>query len=761
MLESIFTFLFRYRPVVYQRGRLLFESGGAATAWLVGLGVILLVAAAVLTWRQRARAGRAVTVLLIGLRSLTVALLVLALLRPILRLATVVPGENFLAVLVDDSRSMRLTDEGDGSRADFATQTFLDPASPVLSALRERFTVRTFRFAEHPSRLALGDSLAFLGNATRLGEALDYARQELAGVPLAGVVVVSDGADNADTTLTDPLLRLQSDGVPVYAVGVGRQEFTKDIEIERVEAPRMVLYGGSFAVDVFIRQHGYAGRNLSLRVESGGGVVTEEPFRLEGSQAATTVHLMLTAEAAGPTVYRFFVPPLADEAVAENNAREILLTVESRREKILHFEGEPRFEVKFLRQAVADDENLQVVTLQRTAENKFLRLGVDDPAELVSGFPKTREELFAYRGLILGSVEASFFTLDQLRIIEEFVSQRGGGLLVLGGRRALEEGGYAGTPVENVLPLVLDAGDADTAFFQEVRVRPTPAGMAHPVTQLAGTAEASGERYATLPPLSMVNPITRAKPGATVLLEGADENGEDFIVLAYQRFGRGKAIGFPVQDSWIWQMHADVPLEDMSHERLWRQLLRWLVADVPDPVTASVSAGQVAPGESVTITADVSDSSYLGVNGAQVVATVTDATGAQRDLPMDWTVEKDGEYRATFTPALEGPYAVTVRAVRAGTVVGTGSTEFRANQWPREYFGAEMRRPLLERMAEETGGRFYTAATAGNLAEDARFTESGNTVVETFPLWNLPVVFFLLLLGVGTEWGVRRWRGLA
>ena len=123
---------------------------------------------------------------------------------------------------------------------------------------------------------------------------------------------------------------------------------------------------------------------------------------------------------------------------------------------MLYLEGEPRFEVKFIRRAVEDDKNLQVVILQRTAEDKYLRLDVGSPDELVGGFPKTREELFAYRAIILGSVEAASFSPDQLRMLADFVSKRGGGLLMLGGRRSFAEGGWAGTPVAEVLPVEFD-----------------------------------------------------------------------------------------------------------------------------------------------------------------------------------------------------------------------------------------------------------------------------------------------------------------
>src|SRR4029079_1939480 len=163
---------------------------------------------------------------------------------------------------------------------------------------------------------------------------------------------------------------------------------------------------------------------------------------------------------------------------------------------------EPRFEMKFLRRAVADDPNLQIVTLQRTADNKFLRLGVDAPEELVAGFPKTREELFAYRGIVLGSVEASAFTGDQLRMISEFVDVRGGGLLLLGGPHAFAEGGYAGTAVADVMPVLLERPVGNTATAApHVKVRPTRAGEAHAVTQLGDTEEASAERWKTMPAL--------------------------------------------------------------------------------------------------------------------------------------------------------------------------------------------------------------------------------------------------------------------
>ena len=201
----------------------------------------------------------------------------------------------------------------------------------------------------------------------------------------------------------------------------------------------------------------------------------------------------------------------------------------------------------------------------------------------MSGFPKTREELFAYRAVILGSIEAAAFTPEQLRMLADFANKRGGGLMMLGGRRAFAEGGWGGTPVGDVLPVVIESGTKQPAYFAELSVRPTRAGAAFPVTQIAETEDASTHASGTsMPQVSTVNPVREVKPGATTLLNAPDIRRQDQIVLAYQRYGRGKTVAMPIQDSWAWKMDAKVPVEDTTHAMFWRRMVRWLVDGVPD-----------------------------------------------------------------------------------------------------------------------------------------------------------------------------------
>ena len=762
-MDSFVELLFKYRPVVFERGDFVL----AASQPLV-IVVVLAAIALALAWSYRQARGKSTPrdrVILTVVRAAVVAVAGFALLRPTLLLSTAVPQKNAVAVLIDDSRSMRISDVAGRSRADVAQGLVGTRDSALARALGERFQLRYFRFSSGAEPMLDGRAMTFAGGRTHLGAALDRARQELSTVPLSGLVVITDGADNSATALAEPLLALKARGIPVYTIGVGTPRFERDIEITRVEVPRTALKGTALVANVLVAQHGFAGRKVKLLAEDGGRIVASQDVTLRGDGEESPVRIRVVASETGPRQLRFRIAREEGELIAENNSRDALVTVTDRAERVLYVEGEPRFEVKFMRRAVRDDQNLRLVTLQRTAENKFLRLGVQDSLELVAGFPKTREELFRYRAVILGSVEASFFTVEQLRMLADFVGERGGGLLLLGGRRAFAEGGYAETPLADVMPVEVTRTEenGDGEFFAELEISPTPAGIMHPATQLGPTEQASLARWKTMPVLSTVNRIGRAKPGATPLLVGqatSGGGGSRQIVLAYQRYGRGKAIAFPIQDSWVWQMHATMEVNDPTHETFWRQMLRWLVSDVPERVTMT-APDHVAPGEAVPVRAQVHNESYLAVNGAAVSASVLGPSGEPVDVPLEWMVDKDGEYRGSFPASDPGLYRVRVSARVGDSVIVGGDDYVVAHDIQQEMFGAAQRPALLERVARETGGRYYTPETAEALARDIVYTSSGTTVIEQLELWDAPVLFIALLGLIAGEWLMRRRRGLA
>lgn len=753
MAESLFELLFKYRPFLFERGELAFTP---PPPWLLAAGAAVALASVATYLKARGRSGRRDRALLAGLRLALLAVVLALLSRPVLLLPTIVPQQNYLAVLVDDSRSMRLDDGA--ARAGFIQESLLDPRSALRRSLESRFRLRFYRFSGEAERLGDGESPEYAGTRTLLGRALDRVRDELASVPLSGIVLATDGADQAPGDLDASLTRLRAAGLPVFAVGVGSEEPSRDVEMVSVSAPATILAGSRTAADVVLEHHGFRGRAVTIHVEQDGRLVGSREVRLP-DDGATTVRVEFDAPEPGFLPFRFRVPAQEGERIDRNNERDALVRVRRGPEKVLYFEGEPRHEVAFLRRAIAGDEALQLVVLQRTDAERYLRLGVDSAGELVDGFPTTRDELFTYRALVLGSVEASHFSHDQLEMIAEFVERRGGGLLMLGGRASFAEGGWAGTPVEPVLPVRLDAPPADSLFIARVRISAARAAASHPATRLQGDSVTGWD---LLPELTMFNRLGGPRAGAEALLVGLDAaRGTEQVVLAHQRYGRGRAAVFAVQDSWMWRMHADIPLEDRTHERLWRQLLRWLAAESPDGVAAELPSAPVPTGEAVEVRARVEGPAFAGVNGARVTARVTAPSGVVAEVPLDWALVRDGEYTGRFVPKEAGLHRVRVETAGAdGTVLSSDGVVV-AGPSMDEYFGARMRKPVLERVASETGGRFYAASDVRTLPEDIAYTARGVTVIEEKELWDMPAAFLLILLLLAAEWMARRRRGLA
>jgi uncharacterized membrane protein len=761
-LESAFTFLFKYPPRLFGRGDLVLAP--VVPVWLIALAALGALALVFLAYRQLRGISAVDRIVLGTTRALALAIVLACLLRPTEVLSSAVAQRNVLAILLDDSRSMRVGDVNGGTRTAAMQRAFAD-TSALVRQLSTRYAVRTFRFAAEPSPALASTPLQAAGGRTDLAAALDGVRSDLAGTPVAGVIVVSDGADNAGGDLGGSILALKARRLPVYTVGVGEERFRRDLAVTSVSAPPSVLAGSTVLIDVAVGVRGAGGEKTTLTVEADGRIVATEEITLPRRGDIVRARLRVPPLPAGSYRLSVRARPIAGEQVAENNVYNTVLDVRPGPARVLYLEGEPRPEFAFLRRAVAADSAVQVVGLMRSAEHKFLRLGVRDSMELVAGFPTRREELFQFRAIILGSIESSFFTGDQLRMLADFVSQRGGTLLALGGRSALAEGGYTGTPLAEALPVMLNQLRADTgAAPLELAVHPTIAGRAHAALRLRETEAANVARWDSLPRLTSVNHLGGLRAGATTLLVGRTGSGRDadeVPVLAFQRYGRGMGIVFGVQDSWLWRMHASIPLEDATHATLWRQTLRWMVEGVPDQVEVAAVPARVAPGEPVELRARVVDSTFTPVGQATVSARVTTPTGALVDVPLERSPNGDGTYTGRYVPTERGAFAFSASARAGRDSLHSVAGALLADDQGADVEQAELRSGLLRQVANETGGKYYPLSQAARLADDVNYTESGVTQRDAHDLWDMPIVFLLLVTLLGAEWFYRRRRGLA
>ncbi|HEX8686287.1 MAG TPA: hypothetical protein VF654_07280 [Pyrinomonadaceae bacterium] len=763
-----------HERAVFTNGRFGFGLRPHAAA-LVVLALLLVAFVYFVYVRPRARVGPRDRAALVALRSALLLLILFLLLKPVVVVPSVVPRSSTVALLADDSRSMQMADAAGGlTRLEAVRGGLLSPEGAFLTRLRERFRTETYGFAGGLEAIGGGEGLTGEGLSSDLGGAIAEAARRSAGAQLSAVVLVSDGAANVSRDLAAELRNLRARGLPVYTVGVGSARRPADAELVRVQLPRRVLLGSGVEVEAFVRVSGYGPAKVRVAASEDGRAVKTEEFNLRGGEAEA-VRMEITPATPGTHRFTFEVQPLEGELTVENNRREALVEVVEGPLRVLYVEGEPRWEHGKLRDAMGRGEKqVELVSLLRTGENKLYRQGVSGEGELAAGFPRTEEELFAYDGLMLGSVEAAFFTAEQLRSIEAFVARRGGGLLAVGGRHAFGGGGYAGTPVADVLPLTFGpraAGAAAPGADPEAnapafKAQLTARGASHPVTRLSEDRQLSQKTWGELPAVSVPEAAAGVKPGATVLLEArrapaeGRAGGGAVPLLAQQRYGRGQALAFAASDTWRWRMRMDS--RSNAHESFWRQMLRYLVQSSPRQFEVAAEQDVYAPGDAVRVVADLRDRKFNAVADARAVARVFKPSGASVEVPLRFTARDDANvYVGELRSDELGRHRVELSASGASIGTAAAESEFLVAELNREFYDAALNEELLRRIASETGGKYYTLDEAGALVDDLTYRKSDNSRPVAKDLWDMPVNFFLLVGLLGGEWFLRKRHGLA
>ncbi len=751
-----------------RQGTLSFAYG--IGLWQFALIALLIVA---LVWLSYLRTTRPLApgwkAWFIGLRSAVLILILFCLLRPVVNTRQVSPQDTYLAVLLDNSQSMAIADVDERSRFAAAAAEFLD--GPTAEELAQSFQLRTFAFDQSTRRIGADGEPGAAGTGSDIGQALRAVADQLEGLPLGGVVLVGDGADNS---AVDPLAAAQELGnrrIPVFTVGVGREEIPLDIGIVDVGVARTVLEGSVFTVTAALRHQGFTGREVAIAVLDGDTEVADDVFTLGAEGVVQRFSLEVAPGRAERIVYDLRVAPLPGEIVEQNNRYSFLVdNTDKPPLDILYIEGHPRNEYKFIRRALENDDSLRLATYLRTGPEKFYRQGIKSPTELAEGFPGGKEALYEYEAIILGDIEREFFNDDQLRMIETFVAERGGGLLKSG----MVDEEFIGTPLADILPVTLVEEDflptqlrggirrGDHPTGELYRPRLTRGGEFSPLLRLAGSDADNLFAWSQLPDLQGIHVSGRIKPGAEVLLEhpSLQYQNQPLPVVTTQRYGGGRAISLATASTWRWQMMMHS--EDQSHETLWRQLLRWLAVAAPDRLTLEFDREFYNIGDEVQISARVLNEQYEPDNDASLWLQTTNPLAEVSDRPMEWDIAEDGVYRASFSADQEGVFNVLVDVASAAGEEGSEArSAFVVTPSLREYNNAGMDRGLLERMATAAGGAYFNLDDVGALPEAIEFTPNAYSREVRIDLWDEPWLLALIIGLLCLDWMTRRLRGLS
>lgn len=763
-----FEWLFKYPRHAYQQGELAF-AGEIGVLWWTA--AIVLLALSVVFSRRLAQWSvlRRVPIHLLQIAAIGVILALIA--QPVLEVTRLAPGVNTVAVLFDSSASMGLPAASD-SKADGRTrqQVAKDLVTRVVDQATGGAKTVLFHFDDRLARAESTEALEPRGARSRLVDALTDLATNYDEAALAAIVVLTDGAQNAgDST---ELEALAAAGVPVHPVAIGPAHIRGDVELLEFALPSRVSPDTELSARLVIRHHD--GQEVRVRVLAGESVLAAETLSLDPGTPVVTKDIPFATGPEGLKEITVELEPTTEDPLPGNNVRSRLLEVDRDRYRVLYLEGEPRWEFKFIRRTVAEDDDIDLVTWLRTTARKTYRQGTADPEELADGFPKSREALYRYDLVIIGSLPATALGDEQHDWLAAYVAERGGSLLALAGRRALADGGWDVKPLADALPVVLErrsGPDAPPSYAAgEYGVRPTEQGLRSVLTDFGGNPEDRARNWQTLPLLADYHQIGALKPGATTILEALEgvyeRRGTDIVIregkpvplLVTQVYGYGRSAVLATASTWRWRMRT--PPDDQRHSVFWRQLIRHLAGASLARQRLSVAV----EGDSLDVRVGLKNQRFEPVQGTALMARITPPEGGAFEVPLS---PVPGAGFAETVP-VRGPGVYRVDVDTTGTDPGASPLTARADGLKAlarvgtpnlEQFEATLNEALLLRIAEATGGRVWREDDVSGLGDAIAFGGAGVQERQQLPLWNAPILYVLLVLLKCAEWSLRRYWG--
>ncbi len=746
----MFEFLFKYPASLFHKGQFVL-----LTPWpLWMLALAIAAAAAALFFHVRRNHG-----LLSGARPLAiwlletgmVALLLFLLWHPALSVATLRPQQNVVAVLVDNSKSMGIADSG-GTR-EAAAKKALDDG--LLKGLAEKFQVRLYEFGKEPERIPSTAPLNAGRQATRIGDTLERILAESSSLPLGAIVLLSDGADNSGGINLDTIAAIRRQRIPVHTVGFGHEHANRDVEVEDAVVPSRALPKSRLTAQVTFQSYGLSGTKSKLSVRQDGKVLATQDVTLKSDGILQSESVVFNCGEKGPKTLDIGLEAINGDENPLNNRVTRLVTVDDRKPRILYMEGEPRWDFKFIRRSLDDYNNIELFTILRTTQNKILTQSTGNTVEksLEQGFPSKAEDLFGYQGLIIGSVEANYFTPTQQQLIRDFVDRRGGGLLFTAGRATLSDGGYPGSPLEDLVPTRMPTTRG--TFHRDFSpVELTPEGSQSMICRLDDDPARNAERWKKMPMVANYQEVGEKKPGASTLLNVIPPGKRAMPLLVTENYGRGRTAVLASEGVWRWRMW--LPHEDTTLFTFWQQMFRYLVTDTPGQLAATTPKTVLSDDTHLPIRVEVRDKEYKPVANARVQARFMSPDGTSATIELAPQPLEEGVYTGDWTAEAPGSYVAEVIAGRDTEELGREVLSFRREDGVAENFHTGQNRELLQKLSDETGGRYYKPDDASKLASDISYSEAGITARETRDLWDMPIVF-LLALGIrASEWLLRR-----
>ncbi|TWT60467.1 glutamine amidotransferase [Rubinisphaera italica] len=741
------------------------------------------------------------------LKTFAILLLIATLVEPMRSDLKPTPGVNVFVILADQSQSLQLTDPGQSSsRADTLKAT-LNREQAWQVRLGQDFEVRRYQFDSQLSGVSDFDEYTAQGEGSSIVSSLNTIADRFRDRPTAGMLLFTDG--NATDLAAADLSGTEIDWSQfpsVYPVVLGKEESGKDISVRRVTASQTNFEAAPVTIMAEVSASGIIGESVVIELlDEKSDVLQTEIINDVQNDQTFAVRFQVKPEQRGVLSYQvrafrdaeqgvFEKPEKSTEATLLNNTRLVMVNRGRGPYKILYVSGRPNWEFKFLNRALAGDDEIIIHALIRIAkrEPKFqfrekdsnanriftntddekkeqverydepvlLRVGKMNPGELSGGFPKTREELFNYHAVILDDLEAEFFTQDQKSLLQDFVSQRGGGFMMLGGMESFVDGEYHRTPIGEMLPVYL-SGVRQSSGYDAYRLELTREGKLEPWIRVRSTEQEERLRLSEMPLLQTLNPVGALKPAASLLTIIRNSKSETAPALVTQRYGKGRTCALMIGDLWRWKLHQNAP-DNEDLEKVWRQTARWLVGEVPQRVLVDSTRKLDNPIHPIEISIDVNDENYRPLDNADVKIEITPPDGEVVKLVASPNEAFSGKYTSNYVSRATGIYRAKVMTSNPdGSEISQSETGWISEPATDEFLTLKPNLEFLETIAEKTGGEIIKIDALEKFVRTLPDREIPVVEPEIHSIWHKWSVFLLAVGLLASEWGLRRWKGLA
>jgi uncharacterized membrane protein len=751
--------------------QLRFTFANGLPVWqLVLIGLLLGAYLGYQIWYLRSKAATWVALAVTGLRLLAFTLIVAFLTNPTVLLQTLQKIAVPLAVLVDSSESMGLPvpDIKESTRLQQGQEVLLRGSRPLLESLARHFDLRMYRFDEHARAVSREELVALTpdGRATDIVQSVLDVQQEYQGTPLAGMVVMSDGIVTAGGAGVDAV---RHGGIPVVTMGLGDPERYRDIQIAAVEAPNFAFLHSSVDIEVTVKSWGYKGQVIPLVLKQEGRILSTSSLSLDADRGTRRATFTMTPKEVGRYRLSVETPVQVGEVLRTNNQRDFQLQVRRDKIRVLVVSGRPSWNYRFLRRALKSDPSVDLISFIILRTPTDMVNVPDDQLSLIP-FPTNRlftEELGNFDLLIFDNFSyLLYFPMLYLENIRKFVID-GGAFVMFGGDQSFDLGGFANTPIEEILPIMLER--TGQGYVQgRVKMELTPEGLQHPITKLAPSTEDTQRIWQEMPALRGFNQVRRPKPEAVTLGVTSDGQFNRLPLMATMQYGEGRTLAFLSDQLWRWNFEM-VGAQGGNHHYLnmVHQMVRWLVKEPGlRPVQLFSDKETYQVGDSVALRVRVLDHDFSPASGAVLNLAVRDPHGQMARVNTA-PIDEPGEFHASLKAEQPGAFRVEVDARLADRHLGQDVLIYEVTSAAAESLHGAPDHEMLRQLAGVSGGRFFVAsevdADFGAVLRDILKRDLQYKIVEerALHLRHTPSAFLVLVALFGAEWFIRRRAGLA